>query len=378
MGWLTVAKNKQEKHEELRNVLRGELLSGRFRPGDLFYSQNEIASRFGLSHTTVLRALKGLCDEGRLTRVQGRGTFVSERRREPGRLSSLLVVGHHPERADRDVREAAVPLIFEEAARHKVSCQYVHTPVDTRGHAALPSLPAADGILAIGGEGGIPWLLAERTDAVVVVGPTDPGYSTRFDVVTRDYTGGPRQVLAHFHELGFRKIGILGGASYSITHYWRMEGVLAALREFRMETRPQWMVEARWDPEVAHRAALSMLGRKDRPRAIFAFGDSTATGALRAAYDLDLSVPDDVAVAGFDGLELSEHLTPPLTAYRTDLEELARKAYELVEYRIANSDAERRYEIVKGEVVVRQSTQQTPPEMRESQLTSVGVGDNRA
>ena len=373
-------KNKHEKHEELRNVLRGELLSGRFRPGDLFYSQNEIASRYGLSHTTVLRALKGLCGEGRLTRVQGRGTFVSERRREPGRLSSLLVVGHHPERADRDVREAAVPLIFEEAARHKVSCQYVHVPVDERGRAAVPALPSADGIVVLGSEDGVPWLLAERAGTpVVVAGPTDPSYRRRFDVVTRDYSGGPRQVLAHFHELGFRKIGILGGASYSITHYWRMEGVLAALREFRMETRPQWMVEARWDPEVAHRAALSMLGRKDRPRAIFAFGDSTAAGALRAAYDLGLSVPDEVAIAGFDGLELSEHLTPPLTAYRTDLEELARKAYELVESRIANSDAELRHEIVKGEVVVRQSTRRTLiAASREVEAVGAGVRNGRA
>src|SRR4051794_39251015 len=65
------------KYYRLRASLLEELSSGRFRPGDRFYSRNELVERCGMSGVTVQKALDLLVSEGLLAAEQGRGTFVA-------------------------------------------------------------------------------------------------------------------------------------------------------------------------------------------------------------------------------------------------------------------------------------------------------------
>jgi len=226
-----------------------------------------------------------------------------------------------------------------------------------RQRVSLPKLGKYDGIVVFAAGSGIPWLVREMTDAAIVVAhPSDMDMSRHFDCIDRDYLGAPRQVLEHFRERGYDRIGVMGGTPDSHNHHARLEGTLAAVNEFGVTVKPEWIVNGWFVGEKTYAVALDLLRRTDRPRAIFAFSDEMAAAVIRAAHELDLAIPQDVAVAGFDGIPFAEDLTPPLTSYYTDPAEMAQRIYEVLKARVADPEAPLRNEVVKGRVIVRQST----------------------
>ena len=346
------------KHEALRESLLDLIRSRRFRTGDLFMSQNEIAKDFNVSQTTVVRALDALRKEGYLRSRKGRGTFVAHPKSEAGKLHSMLFVGEDRNViVERDMFAVAINHLLGWAGRNGVEVQYVQVKPDRRKRMNLPDVTGFDGIVVLGGCFGIPWLLREQTDAaIVVVRPDALNLLDRFDCVDRDYLGGPRAVLAHLADCGYDRIGIVTGRRLKLSNHLRMQGTFAAVSEFQMLVKPEWIVRGDFEGEKAYVGARDLLRRKDRPCAIFALGDEMAAGVLRAANELGLSVPDDVAVAGFDGLEYSGHLSPPLTCYCTDPEALAKKTADLLRFRLEHPDAQPKYEPVPGRMLIRQST----------------------
>ena len=77
-------------------------------------------------------------------------------------------------------------------------------------------------------------------------------------------------------------------------------------------------------------AGRSFLATKRRPTAVFAISDMMAIGFMRAMYEAGLRVPDDVSVAGFDGIEFADYCEPPLTTVRQPREAMGRTAAELL------------------------------------------------
>lgn len=104
-------------------------------------------------------------------------------------------------------------------------------------------------------------------------------------------------------------------------------------------------------------AGRLLLGRADRPTAIFAVNDEMAAGVLAVAGDLGLRVPADVAVAGFDDSDLAGLVWPPLTTIRQPIFEFARIAVEmLISPRL---DGPPQVISLPVELVVRRSSQQS-------------------
>lgn len=68
--------SKKTKYMQIKEELLKEIESGKFKPGDLFYTENELKEKFNVSSITVLRAVQELVQERYLTRIQGKGTFV--------------------------------------------------------------------------------------------------------------------------------------------------------------------------------------------------------------------------------------------------------------------------------------------------------------
>jgi DNA-binding LacI/PurR family transcriptional regulator len=71
---------------------------------------------------------------------------------------------------------------------------------------------------------------------------------------------------------------------------------------------------------------LTLLEREERPDAVVCFNDLMALGAIRACYEAGVSVPDEIAIAGFDGIKQGRFSTPSLTTITPDVEALIRSA----------------------------------------------------
>jgi DNA-binding LacI/PurR family transcriptional regulator len=115
-------------------------------------------------------------------------------------------------------------------------------------------------------------------------------------------------------------------------------------------------------------AATRLLGRRQRPTAIFAVSDVLALGTLSAAASLDITVPGELSVVGFDDIDEAAHSRPPLTTIAQDLREqgrqAARLALELVEGKVTRSKPWRPH------LLVRDSTAVAPRSRRRTGVTA--------
>src|SRR6266704_1519720 len=81
---------------------------------------------------------------------------------------------------------------------------------------------------------------------------------------------------------------------------------------------------------AATEVAREVLSKTDRPTALFCFADSIAYGAYAAARELDLRIPDEVSISGYDGHPMSALLTPALTTMDWNIDRIVRAAVRLV------------------------------------------------
>jgi DNA-binding LacI/PurR family transcriptional regulator len=122
-----------------------------------------------------------------------------------------------------------------------------------------------------------------------------------------------------------------------------------------------------------YRAATRLLELPEPPTAIWAEDDMMALGALAAACDLGLCVPDDVSIAGYDDVRVAEYVRPSLTTVRQPIEELGARAIEILVDLIRAEEAVGPLPqvLLEPELVVRDSTAR-PPERRASTTASDG------
>jgi LacI family transcriptional regulator len=183
--------------------------------------------------------------------------------------------------------------------------------------------------------GKIAELLARRVSGLVLVAPTDDPALEDAEVpviainrvlptvssVRPAYREGARLGVEHLISHGHEVVGlVIGGAGHPERELgWRDAIAAAGLPEGPI-------ARTSFSREGGYAAARDLLRAAPRPTAIFASSDLQAIGVLRALHESGLRVPEDVAVAAFDGTPETEYTWPPLTVVRQPLEHLAREA----------------------------------------------------
>jgi LacI family transcriptional regulator len=137
-------------------------------------------------------------------------------------------------------------------------------------------------------------------------------------VMTVDYdqVGGVRKAVGRLASTGRRRIAFVGLQSDRTTPAQRLRGYQQGLRDAGLTGDPALVVTCLNTTEAAEEAARELLRRADRPTAVVALTDIVAVGVYRAARGLGMSIPDDVAVTGFDDAPFVVDLTPSLTTIR--------------------------------------------------------------
>jgi len=102
-----------------------------------------------------------------------------------------------------------------------------------------------------------------------------------------------------------------------------------------------------------------LLDEPVRPTAVFVSNDRMAIGAIHAAVERNLRVPEDISLVGVDDVELSRHVTPPLTTVRQPLEEMARIGIKMLLKLIWGEPLEQPHVSLAPSLIVREST--APP-----------------
>ncbi|GAC1384121.1 MAG: LacI family DNA-binding transcriptional regulator [Ktedonobacteraceae bacterium] len=127
-----------------------------------------------------------------------------------------------------------------------------------------------------------------------------------------DNVEGAYQAVRYLFQKGHRRIGFINGITEG--HFMfnqandRLIGLHRAFGDAGLLVEPELVLATAWNRHGGKEAALKLLSRPKRPTAIFVASDVQAVGVLEAAQSLNIAIPADLSVIGFDGIELSELL----------------------------------------------------------------------
>ncbi len=158
----------------------------------------------------------------------------------------------------------------------------------------------------------------------------DQGLPTSAPWVGADNRTGAYQATRHLINLGHRRIAhIKGPANYQCS-LERYQGYCQALTEAGITPDPSLVIQGDFEVPSGYAAAHILFSMSERPTAIFAANDHMAWGVLEVAEDLNLRVPEDVALVGFDDMMTSAHKRPPLTTVSQPFHQMGQRAAELL------------------------------------------------
>ncbi len=170
-----------------------------------------------------------------------------------------------------------------------------------------------------------------------------------------DNFGGAYAMVKHLVACGYRSIAHISGQPDNVDTEERARGYFAALAQELPDAKPI-VVQGDFTEESGYKAAQELLRLRERPRAIFAANDMTAIGCISAIMEAGLSVPDDVAVVGFDDIPTARFVRPALTTVSVHIADLGARALECLASGIEKPETLSSItEIVPADVVVRDS-----------------------
>ena len=185
------------------------------------------------------------------------------------------------------------------------------------------------------------------------------------DVFNFDNYGGVVALTRHLLDLGHRRIALIKGAPGAGDALERVRGYRAAMAEAGLADTAALEFEGDYTQAAGYEAAKAILATDPRPTAIVAANDYCAAGVLSALHRVGVAVPDDVAVAGFDGMVSGKYMLPPLTTVRVPIREIGYRAVKRLEARLGGGGEESfRHEVMPVELVVRESTVASAPALR--------------
>lgn len=208
--------------------------------------------------------------------------------------------------------------------------------------------------LAMRGEHVAP-VLQRGTPVVLFDRETMPGIE--LDGVGIDNFKGAYDATMHLIDLGHRAIGCITGLSKSVLSANRIAGYRQALHDRGLLFDPDLIYPGDYTAPTGLAGAKALLARDQRPTAIFAFSDMMAVGVLQALHECGLRAPDDIAVIGFDGVSLTEHICPPLSTVEQPIPQMSEVAINLLLERInGTAPSEARVVVFEPKLVARAST----------------------
>lgn len=170
-----------------------------------------------------------------------------------------------------------------------------------------------------------------------------------------DHEAAAEGITNHLISSGRRRIVHIAGRSDSVSGRDRVLGFRKALRRAGLSGEER-VLEGEYTDESGYEATKALIDEGTSLDALFCGNDNTARGAYQALAEAGLSIPDDVAVAGFDDLDFAAELEPPLTTVRQGVGEIGHEAARTLLSLLENPDSGPRRVLLPTELVVRGST----------------------
>lgn len=187
----------------------------------------------------------------------------------------------------------------------------------------------------------------------VLIDQTDP--TGRSAMVNSTNRQGAYEITKYLIELGHRRIAHITGIMAANSAVERFEGFKAAMNEYGIPIRDDYIVSGDFWRAKAQQATEKLLALDELPTAIFAGNDLTAFTAMRVLHEHGLSVPQDMSIVGFDDIPQAVAIYPRLTTVRQPLNLMGRTAVKHLLELIEDPQRPRETITLETELIIRES-----------------------
>lgn len=157
--------------------------------------------------------------------------------------------------------------------------------------------------------------------------------------IVSDNVKGMRDLITYIYDMGHRKIAYIHGADSSVTQN-RVGSFYKTLNELNVSIPDEYVREGIYhDADTTYHLTKELLALRNRPTCIILPDDFSCIGGINAIKEAGLSIPDDISIAGYDGVLLSQVLNPKLTTLKQDTKALGKYAAEKLIALIENPKA---------------------------------------
>lgn len=373
------AKKKEEpaglKYERITQRIRERIESGEYGVGSFLPAERALADEFGVSRPTLRRALVPLVEAGMLLNQPGVGTRIAQptgaagkkqadaaaEARSDWRILALLL----PDITNRFFIEVTEAIEYTALQRgyQLLLCNSRHQASIEAAHLKQLAARAVDGVIIGHDPNHEPpetLALLEKAGIPCVFLFSNP-QKARYDSIVLDEQAGVQQALKYLFSLGHRDIAYCRTAG-AVPHP-RETAYRSILAEHGLAARESHVLPfEKLEGPGGQEAVRKLLAARPRPTAVFAGNDHSALLLLKHLASLNVQVPRDLSVIGFDNLSFTEHLTTPLTTVDQPKQEMGRRAVELLLERINFPlSTEPRLEILHPHLIIRESCQPRLP-----------------
>ncbi|MFN3684679.1 MAG: GntR family transcriptional regulator [Fimbriimonadaceae bacterium] len=322
--------NNKPLYQQVLEALERAIEVGEWKVGERLPGELQLAERFGVSYMTVRHAIQHLDSSGLVRRIRGKGVFVADppedRRTEP--LALLLPQEWY------SMDPFYFPLIvkgFQAEAtllgRRTVLADQSDRP---NRYAGLISQKVAAVACVLLGQPDVQGMHQLLDQGVPVVAINKHPGARRIPTVAPDNFGGSYRATRYLIELGHRDLLFLAGPRDSIDAQERRKGFQEAVRRHGAAGVRHRILEGGFLEESGLERGRLLARRAQAPTAVVSASDVSAIGFIRALAEAGLRVPSDVSVFGFGDFRISPYLVPSLSTVRIDLEQLGRRAVQLM------------------------------------------------
>lgn len=354
-------------YEQIERVIKNKITKGELRAGEQIGSHHELSKEYDVSLITVKKALSNLVKDGVLFTRVGKGTYVAEQKKSKIDLLKHKTIGlvltdlKHPffSMIVHSIEEKAYALGYNlllsssSGNVEKEESQIAHFR-----RLGVDGLIIASLNLEYRANDYIRRLHEENFPYIMVSYMHDPDYW----YVGLDQELGGYMATEHLIKLGYKSIGYVHVGKGNLLCEVRKNGYYRALMEYDIPYDADKIFYPSKDEKDTEMDRFKLgyeFGKKfvqldKKPEALFLYSDLVALGFQKSISEKDIKIPDDVAIVGFDDIEIAKFSSVPLTTIHQPADQIGSLAVEIIQKRIDKNDIGNRT-ILKPELIVRES-----------------------
>jgi DNA-binding LacI/PurR family transcriptional regulator len=177
-----------------------------------------------------------------------------------------------------------------------------------------------------------------------------------FDVVTVDNELAAYKAVLHLHEQGYSRIALVNGDLGIYSFEKRYQGYMRAHNDLNLPVNPKHVVHIVPKIDPSYESTLKLLHNYPEIDALFTANNLITLGSLKAIQELELRIPEDIGVVGFDDMPWLSILPTPITSIMQPTYEIGQTSMQLLLKRIASPDAVPVSVKVQTKLIVRKSS----------------------